>query len=235
MGGRIVLITGCTGGLGRTVAATFAADGAKLALAGSDRDRIDRLAADLALPDDGWMPVPVDLRDRDAARAAVGAVVDRFGAVDVLVHLVGGWSGGTAVVDLEPGDLNAMLDPHLWMTFNVTQAVLPGMLERGWGRIMAVSSPFAANPGPRGAAYAIAKAAEEILIRTVAREVASTGVTANLLVVKAIDTAHARDADPSPKNASWTTPEEAAAAIRFLCSDDAAAVNGARIPLDGRA
>ena len=80
----------------------------------------------------------------------------------------------------------------------------------------------------------MAKAAEETLIRTIAREVATTGVTANLVVVKAIDIEHARETDPSPKNASWSTPEEVAATIRFLCSDGAASVNGARIPLDGR-
>ncbi len=233
--GRVVLITGSTGGLGPAVAASFARDGARLVLAGRHAERLDRLAAELGLAPDRGLPLTVDLRDRDQTRAAIARVHDAFGGVDVLVHLVGGWSGGTAVVDLEPGELTAMLDPHLWMTLNVTQAVLPGMLERGWGRIVAVSSPFAADPGPRGAAYAIAKSAEETLIRTVSREVASSGVTANVLVVKAIDTAHARETDPSPKHASWTTPEEAAAAIRFLCSEDAAAINGARIRLDGRA
>jgi NAD(P)-dependent dehydrogenase (short-subunit alcohol dehydrogenase family) len=230
----VVLITGATGGLGPTVAATFAADGARLGLAASHRDRLERLAADLALPEDRWTPALGDLRDPSAARAAVAAVVDRFGRVDVLLHLVGGWAGGTAVVDLEPADVAAMLDPHLWMTLNVCQAVLPGMVERGWGRIVAVSSPFAANPSAKGGSYAIAKAAEETLVRTIAREVAATGVTANLLVVKAIDTAHARESDPTPKNAAWTTPEEIAATVRFLCSDEAGAINGARIALDGR-
>ena len=169
-----------------------------------------------------------------ATQAAVAAVVDQFGRVDVLLHLVGGWAGGTAIVDLEPAAVAAMLDPHLWMTLNVTRAVLPGMIERGWGRIVAVSSPFAMNPAANGGSYAIAKAAEETLIRTIAREVAATGVTANLLVVKAIDVAHARESAPTPKNASWTTPEEIAATMRFLCSEEAGAINGARIALDGR-
>jgi NAD(P)-dependent dehydrogenase (short-subunit alcohol dehydrogenase family) len=231
---RVVLITGATGGLGPAVAATFAADGARFALAASHPERLDRLAADLVLADDRWMPIVADLRDLDATRGAVAEVTDRFGKVDVLLHLVGGWAGGTAVVDLERADVAAMLDPHLWMTLNATRSVLPGMVERGWGRIVAVSSPFAMNPGAKGASYAIAKAAEETLIRTIAREVASTGVTANVLVIKAIDTAHARESEPTPKNASWTTPEEIAATMRFLCSDEAGAINGARIALDGR-
>ena len=83
------------------------------------------------------------------------------------------------------------------------------------------------EPGGPGAAYAIAKAAEETLLRTIAREVASTGVTANLVVVRKIDANHARETEPSPKNAAWTTPEEIAATMRFPCSDAAAAINGA--------
>jgi NAD(P)-dependent dehydrogenase (short-subunit alcohol dehydrogenase family) len=108
------------------------------------------------------------------------------------------------------------------------------MAERGFGRVIAVSSPFAAAPGPRGASYALAKAAEEVVVRTVAREHAADGITANLLVVKAVDVAHERETAPSKANASWVTPDEVAEALAWLASPAAAAVNGARIPLDGR-
>jgi NAD(P)-dependent dehydrogenase (short-subunit alcohol dehydrogenase family) len=83
-------------------------------------------------------------------------------------------------------------------------------------------------------AYAPAKAAQETLLRVLAREVVADGVTVNTIAVKAIDTERTRDADPTGKHATWTTPEEIVAAMRFLCSDDAAAVNGQRIALDGR-
>ena len=127
-----------------------------------------------------------------------------------------------------------MLEQHLWTTLNVAQAVVPGMIERGWGRIVAVSTPFAMTPGPRGASYAVAKAAEDTLVRALARELGDSGVTANLVVVKQIDTRRERETDPSPKHASATTPAEIAATLHYLCSDEAAAINGARIPLDGR-
>ena len=81
--------------------------------------------------------------------------------------------------------------------------------------------------------YAAAKAAEEALVLTVAKEVARTGVTANVLQVRSIDAERERDREPTPKNASWTTPEEITSAILYLCSDDAQVVNGARIPLHG--
>lgn len=231
---RVVLITGATGGLGRVVGATFAADGASLGLVGTDLERLNALAAALGLRADRWVPAVADLADPKAARAAVDTVVERFGQVDVVLHLVGGWAGGTPVVDLDLDEVRGMLDQHLWTTLHVVQATVPGMVERGWGRIVAVSTAFAANPAAKGASYAVAKAAEETLLRALAREVASDGVTANLVVAKKIDTEHERESAPSPKNATWTTPEEIAAVMRFLCSDEAAAINGARIPLDGR-
>lgn len=230
----VVLITGATGPVGRAAAARFAADGARIALVGTHPGRLEAVERELGLPEDRVLAVPGDLRDGEAARAVAGAVEARFGRIDVLLHLVGGWTGGTAVVDLDPDEVRRMLDQHLWTTLHVVQAVVPGMVARGFGRVLAVSSPLAVNPGPRGAGYAMAKAAEEVLLRSVARETAGSGVTANLLVVRAIDARHERESAPTARNAAWTTPEEAAEALAFLASPAAAAITGTRIPLDGR-
>jgi NAD(P)-dependent dehydrogenase (short-subunit alcohol dehydrogenase family) len=232
---RVALITGATGELGRAVAGLLAAAGARLALAGTDDGRLRGVATDLGIADDRWTPVVVDLRDAAAARAAVERVVERFGRLDILVHLVGGWTSGGQVSELDRDTLRDQLDQHLWATINVVEAVVPGMVERGWGRVVAVATPTATNPGKGTATYAIPKVAQETLLRTLAREVAGSGVTVNLVVVKAIDVKGERVSDPSPKNAGWATPDEIAAAISYLCSDAAAAVNGARVPLDGRA
>ena len=230
---RVVLVTGATGVLGRVVSAAFASDGARLGLVGTDPDRLAGVARDIGLDDDRWVAAVGDLRQGDGARAAVAAVIDAFGRIDVLVHLVGGYSGGTPIADLDPADLAGMLDQHLWTTLNITQAAVPGMVERGWGRVLAVTTPVASEPPAKMAPYAIGKAAEEVLLRTLARETASTGVTVNLVAVKAIDEKGERDTDP--KKASWTAPDEIAAAFRFLASDEASAITGARIPLHGRA
>lgn len=229
---RVVLISGATGVLGRVVARTFAADGARLALVGTDGDRLAGVASELGLDDDGWVAAVGDLRSRDGVRAAVDAANARFGGVDVLVHLVGGWTGGTPIADLDPADIGAMLDQHLWTTLHVTQAVVPGMVDRGWGRVLAVTTPVASEPPAKLTPYAVGKAAEEVLLRTLARETANTGVTVNMVVVKAIDEKGLRADDP--KKASWTSPDEIAATFRFLASDEAAAITGARIPLHNR-
>ena len=230
---RVVLITGATGVLGRETARVFAAAGDRLGLVGTDRDRLIGLARDLGLADDRWAAGVGDLRQRDGARAAVAAVIDAFGRVDVLAHLVGGYTAGTPIAELDPADIAGMLDQHLWSTLHVAQAVIPGMVERGWGRVVAVVPPAATDPPARSAPYAVGKAAEEVLLRTLAREVADAGVTVNLVIVKAIDEQNVRGADA--RKASWTGPDEIAAVFRFLASDEAAAVTGARIPLHGRA
>lgn len=231
---RVVLITGATGGLGRVVAGTFAAAGARLGLLGRDRGRLDDLAADLHLGADRWAVAAADLRQAPEAVRAVAEVAHRLGRVDAVLHLVGGWSGGTRIAELDPAEVSAMLDQHLWTTLHVARAVVPGMVERGWGRLIAVSTTVAAEGAAGMAAYAVAKAAEEALLRTLARESSGTGITANVLVVRKIDTGHERDSAPSPRNATWTTPEELAGAMLYLCSDEASAINGARIPLTGR-
>jgi NAD(P)-dependent dehydrogenase (short-subunit alcohol dehydrogenase family) len=231
---RVVLITGCTGPLGRVATASFAAAGAKLGLVGTAKTRLAKLAADLHVDPDAWVGAKADLRRAGDATRAVAEITERFGRVDVVLHLVGGWSGGTKIPDIDRRDVDKMLDQHVWTTLHVARAVVPGMVERGWGRFIAISATVALDGASGMAAYAVAKAGEEALLRTLAKEVAGSGVTANVLVARKIDAAHQRERAPSPKNASWTTPEELVAAMRFLCSDEASAVNGVRIPFTGR-
>jgi NAD(P)-dependent dehydrogenase (short-subunit alcohol dehydrogenase family) len=233
-GTRVALITGATGPLGRAAAAAFAADGVALGLVGTDPVRLESMVRDLDLAPDACIPAVADLRDAAAARSAVAAVVDRFGRIDILLHLVGGWTGGTALVDLDAEVLRGMLDQHVWSTFHVAQAVVPGMVEHGWGRVIGVTSTTTTAPGPKVGAYVAAKAGEEAMLRVLAREVAGGGVTVNTIAVSTIDAGHEREHEPSKTNAGWTTPEEIVATMRFLCSDAAAAVTGVRIPLDGR-
>lgn len=216
---QVVVITGATGLLGRAAAARFARDGARLVLVGTDRGRLEALAAGAGLEPSRYLLVEADLRDHEAARSMARQAVERFGRVDVLLHAVGGWVGGTAVVDLDPDEVRGMLDNHLWATLNVVAAVVPGMLERGFGRVLAVSSPLAANPGAKGAAYAIAKSAEEVLLRSLAKESAGTGVTANLLVVRAIAGADGKG----------TPPEDLAEVLDYLASPASSSVSGQRI------
>lgn len=230
----VVAIPGVTGDAGRAAARAFATAGARLGLIGTDAGRLEALASELGLADDRWHAGVADVCTPDGARRAIAAVREALGAVDVLLYVVGGWNGGSPTVDVAASDFDEMLYQHLYGTLHTVQEVVPGMVERGWGRVMVISTPLASEPGPRGGGYVAAKAAQEALIRTLARDLAGSGVTANVIVVRTIDAKHERASQPSAKNASWTTPEEIAEVMLMLASDAAGAINGARIPLYGR-
>ena len=231
---RVVFIAGATGGLGRAAAAAFAEAGDRVVLCGTDRDRLAGVAKDLGLAESRWAAAVGNLADPAGARAAAAAATDTFGRIDVLLHLVGGFAAGTPLVEVKAEEAQSMLDQHVWTTINLIEAVVPGMVERGWGRVVAAATAAAVTAPAKSGPYAAAKAAQEVLLRSLAKEVSAAGLTVNLVGIRAIDEQHERETAPSPKNVSWTTPEEIVAALLFLCSDDAAAITGARIPLDGR-
>ncbi|MGA7733379.1 MAG: SDR family oxidoreductase [Chloroflexia bacterium] len=230
---RVAVITGATGGLGSVLARALAREGVRLALLSTSNEKLQRLAAELDLPPDRVLTGAFDLTTADGARQAANTVTEKYGKIDMLLHVVGGWTGGKRVTGIPAEEVSNMLNQHLWSTFHLAQAFLPHLEANGWGRIVVVSSPLASNPPPELSAYVVGKAAQEALVLSIAAEWARSGVTANILQVRTIDATHERDREPSPKNASWTTPEEITAAILYLCSDEAHVVNGAHIPLYG--
>lgn len=231
--GRTVVITGASGALGSTLARDLAAVGANLALLERSEEKLAALVASLGLPAERVFTHVVDLLDAVATEAAAQAVSARFGRVDALLHLVGGWVGGKPLLDTEPADLDFMLNQHARTTFNALRAFTPHLQRNGWGRIVMVSTPLAARPGAKNSAYVAGKAAQEALMLTLAQELKGTGVTANLLLVSAIDAKREKLSAPSASNANWSTPEELSAAVMFLLSDAAATINGARLPMTG--
>jgi 3-oxoacyl-[acyl-carrier protein] reductase len=230
---RVAVITGATGGLGRALAADLSAAGWSLALLGTSAERLSGLVAELGLAPERTHTATAQLRDAEAAERALASVLDRFGRVDGWVHVVGGWTGGTSIVDSSDEPYTSMLDQHLWTTLNVCRALVPAMVEAGFGRIVAVTSPQAAAPDAGASAYAVGKAAQETLLAALAREVAGSGVTVNVLRVRSIDARGQRGSDAGGTNAGATTPAEIAAAVRYLFSDEARVVTGQRIGLYG--
>lgn len=230
---RLAIITGATGELGSRVTQTLASLGVNLALLDRESDRLAALAASLDLPGSRILIRTIDLLDPSATTSAAAAVAAKFGRADILLHLVGGWTGGKTLLEAGADQLTFMLNQHIWTSFNVIQAFVPLLVKNGWGRIVMISSPFASRPVAKGGPYAIGKAGQEALLLTLSQELKGTGVTANLLQAKTIDTKREKVSTPSAENSSWTTPEELTASILYLLSDEAATVNGAKIPLYG--
>ena len=227
---RVVVITGAAGGLGRVVTKTMAQHRARLALIGSHAERLSQLAAELEAP---AFTYAGNLAEAQAAQAAAQAVVEKYGQVDAVLHLVGGWTGGKPVTETPAADLAEMLQQHVWTTFYTAQAFVPHMVRNRWGRLIVVSSPTALRPTAKSSPYAVGKAGQQALMLTLAQELKGTGVTANSILVSAIDTAHERKTAPTPKNANWAAPEDIAELMVYLCSDEAQLVNGAQLPLYG--
>ncbi|HBY62212.1 MAG TPA: hypothetical protein DEH78_20520, partial [Solibacterales bacterium] len=174
-----------------------------------------------------------DLKDGAAARDLLSHVVPRFGPVDVLVHLVGGFNGGTRVEETGEDVVERMFELNFRTAFHAASAVLPSMRERGFGRLLAIGARPAVEPRALLGAYAASKAALVSLWRTLAAENKDRGITANVILPGTIDTPanrrHMPDADPS----GWVAPAHIAALLLHLASAHGAAVSGAAIPLYG--
>ena len=230
---RTVVISGATGLLSSFVARELAKKGVNLALLDIHSDKLASLLKDLGLADGRVFSRAVDLLDPLGIKTAAEAISSKFGKIEVLLHLVGGWSGGKLLINANSEDLTNMLNRHIWTSFNVIQAFVPYIIKNGWGRIIMVTSPHAARPNVNGGIYAIGKSGQEALMNALSRELEGSGVTANMLQVKSIDVKREKLSSPTPENASWTTPEELVGAILFLLSDEAGNINGSKIPLHG--
>lgn len=229
----VIVIAGATSPSGQAIAHRFASNGALLALFSRDAEKLSHLSQTIGLSSKHLVTAALDFRQTEAASQAAAIVQAHFGRCDVLINLVGGWLGGKTIEEFEPADYAAMLDQHFWTTLHLVRAFLPLLHLSRRGRVLIISSPSASLPPAKSAPYAIAKAAQETLLLSLAQEIKGTSLTANILRVSTIDTQGLRQKEPSPKTASWTTPEEIAETVAFLCSESAQMINGARIPLYG--
>jgi 3-oxoacyl-[acyl-carrier protein] reductase len=244
---RTVLLPGSTGGLGLACARAFGAEGAHVVLAGRRGDVAAAEAA--ALP--SAIGVEVDLSDPAAPDRLVDAAVAAFGAVDVLVLNSGGPPPGAAA-EVTPEQTEGALHTLLAQQQRLVRAVLPGMRERGWGRIVAIGSSGVQQPLDRLALSNIGRAALAGYLKTLAAEVAPDGVTVNMVLpgridtdrVAALDSAAAERTGTSPEQARarseatipagrYGRPEEFASAVVYLASDPAAYVTGVQLRCDG--
>jgi NAD(P)-dependent dehydrogenase (short-subunit alcohol dehydrogenase family) len=229
--GRVVLITGATGGLGGAVVRAFADEGARLVLSARKLDDLAALASAAGLADERVLLAPADISNAAAVAGLARAAEERFGAIDAVAHLAGGYEGGASVADTGDATWERMLALNLSSAFLVARAVLPGMRQRGRGALIFVSSRAASAPAANQAAYAVSKGALELLVRNLAEEMRPHGVNVNAVAPSVIDTPANRRASPKADYAAWVPPESLAAAIRFLASDAAHDIHGAIVPV----
>ena len=229
--GRVIAIAGAAGGLGPTVARRLANDGATIAATDVNQERLDELGTDLGLPEDRYDGRTVDLLSEDATREWVSALVDRFGQVDALLHLVGGWKGGDPIATTPLSDYEWLHDLLVHTVQHTTRAFYEQLADSDHGRFVLVSSSQAQSPSGTNASYAATKAAAESWTLALADSLKDTNATANIVVINAILTPRMREENPEKKFPTFTSTEDLAEAIRYVLGDSAAKMNGKRLEL----
>ncbi|HEY9727556.1 MAG TPA: 3-oxoacyl-ACP reductase FabG [Chroococcales cyanobacterium] len=229
MQGKQVLLTGGTGGLGMGVTAAILAQGANVTIPYYDEKEVERLKGRLPTVEfDRIRFVVADL----AQESVVEQLVNDMGRVDVLIHLVGGFSmGKTHEYSFEQWKKD--FDLNLNTTFLACKHSLRKMLEHGYGRIVTVGSRGAVQPGGQLAAYCASKAGVVALTQAIADETKGTNITANIVLPSIIDTPTNREAMGSEQADKWVKPESLAQVICFLASESAKDIRGAAVPVYG--
>lgn len=225
-----VLITGASGNLGRALAATFGARGASLALVDRRRDRLD---ATFGSEGPQRLHLTADLLDAAAVEAAVQSAIARFGRIDVLCNIAGGFRMGSPVHETSDIDWNFLFDINARTLLHAARAVVPRMLEQGGGKIVNVGAFAAQHGAARMGAYVAAKSAVIRLTESMAAELRHRNVNVNCVLPTIIDTPENRKAMPDADPRKWVAPEDLANVVAFLASDAARAVHGAALPVTG--
>jgi NAD(P)-dependent dehydrogenase (short-subunit alcohol dehydrogenase family) len=223
---QIALVTGADGGLGTHVTRALLDSGATVV-------GVSKNIQPSSFHGPAFVALSADLSSAENAKTLVDGVVSQFGKVDILAHLVGGFAGGKTIAETDPATFQRMLDLNLNSAFYVLRAVIPHMRRAGAGRIIAIGSRAAEDPGPGVGAYSASKAALVSLIQTVALENKDLAITANVLLPGTMDTPANRKAMPDADISKWVQPASVASLIVWLASEAGKDVNGAVIPLYG--
>jgi NAD(P)-dependent dehydrogenase (short-subunit alcohol dehydrogenase family) len=226
MDGKIVLITGAKGGLGTFVTEKFLEHGATVV--GTSRS-IKK--SDFSSPK--FSAMPVDFSRGAAVSELANQVASRFGKIDVLAHVLGGFAGGQPIAETDDKTWEQMRDQNLTATFYILRAVIPHMRKAKYGRIVAVGSLAAVEPHAGIGAYVASKVGLATLVRTAALENADANITANVVLPGTMDTPANRAAMPNADFSKWVQPREVAKLIFTLSLEDAAQISNAIVPIEG--
>ena len=224
--GKVVLVTGASGGLGTHVTrafldieATVIGTSPRIRQSDFDHPKFTALAATIS--------------NLESAQALIDQVIARFGKLDVLAHTLGGFAGGKSVADTDDATFQLMFDLNLNSLFHILRAAIPTLRKSGGARIVAIGSRAALEPGAGVGAYSASKAAMVSLIKTVALENRDVGLTANVILPGTMDTPANRKVMPNADFSRWVQPSTVASLITWLASDAARDINGTAISVYG--
>lgn len=233
MNGKVALVAGGTGGLGKAITIALLNAGAKVAVTYVKEEELAALQSATAKSAASLSAYKVDLTDDTSVRETVAEIATAHSRIDVLVNTVGAYAGGLRLWETEPKVLSQMLDLNLRSGYLLARNVVPFMLKEQSGTIVNIAAKAAFDHAAGASAYAASKAAAVAMMDCLAEDLKGTGVRVNSVLPSIIDTAANRRAMPDADFARWPKPEDIARVILFLCSDDARLVHGAAIPVYG--
>lgn len=231
------IVTGGTGALGSAVTRAFLAGGYRVAATYRTAKEWDALAASEreAVAGGRLLGIEADVTDEASMGAAVASAARAFGRLDVLLHVAGGFAGGSNVESIDAKTVRSMMDLNLVSAFWAAKHVIPHAKKNARGRLLFVSSRGAVEASPGAAAYAASKLGLHALVQTLSKELKNDGVTAHAVLPSVIDTAANRASSPGAAYDKWVKPEAIADLLLSLASDRASATSGALVPIYGRA
>jgi NAD(P)-dependent dehydrogenase (short-subunit alcohol dehydrogenase family) len=231
--GKVALVSGGTGALGRAVTLALLREGAEVTVTFRSESELSALKV-AAGGESGRLDARrIDITDAAAVGQLVEEIVAAKGRLDVMINAAGGFAGGAKMWDSDPATLERMLALNLQPGFLLARAAAKAMLRQGTGAIVNVAAKAGLDPPAGLAAYAASKAAALAMIGSLAEDLKGTGVRANSVLPSMIDTEANRQAMPNADFAKWPRPEDIANVILFLASDEARVVHGASIPVYG--
>lgn len=232
--GRVAIVTGGAGALGRGVGPALLDAGATVVVTDKVHAGMDETVA-AAAEAQRRSSIHADIGTEEGAAAVVRQTLEMHGRLDILVNIVGGYAGGPSVAETDLATWRGQFELNATTAFLMARAAVPVMQERGWGRIVNVSSRVARTAPAGLGAYAVSKAAVITLTEVLANETRAHGITVNAVLPSVIDTPANRRDMPNADFARWVKPEAIGGVIRFLVSEESGIISGAAIPVYGRA
>jgi len=231
--GKVILVAGGTGGLGRAVSLAFLKENAAVVATYRKQEELDALKIAAATNESRLEAYAVDVTDEAAVLQLVEKVIGKYRRLDAMVNTVGGYAGGAKLWELDTKVFDQMLALNLRSGYALSRAAVRAMLKQRRGAIVNVASKAALDHAAGAAAYAASKAAAVAMLDSLAADTKGSGVRVNTILPSIIDTEANRKAMPKADFAKWPKPEDIARVILFLCSDDARVIHGAAIPVYG--
>jgi NAD(P)-dependent dehydrogenase (short-subunit alcohol dehydrogenase family) len=235
--GKVAILTGATGSLGRVVAKLLLDQGARVVSTHRGEEKLRELGDFVGGLKDTLVSIQTDVTDENSVQALFQQVLSRYGHVDILLNIAGAFRGGAEVINTKTSDWDFLMNINLKSAFLCSKAAPPHMIEQNYGKIVSVSARTAIEKRYRikDGAYAISKAGIIILTETIAEEVKKYDINVNCILPSTIDTPDNRRNFPTADFSKWVRPEQVAEVLLFLVSDESKIISGASIAVYGKA